>query len=146
MNTKIALIGVILILLTACGQQAIQTPVETIPVIIADTPIPVSSQVSTSTPASVSTSSGQVLSGEAEIEIEDFVFAPGTITITVGTTVKWGNKDNAPHTVTGDDGSWGSTQLNKGDEYFFTFTQVGTYPYHCSLHQAMTGSIVVVSP
>jgi plastocyanin len=84
-------------------------------------------------------------SGEVEIEIEDFAFTPATVTVKTGTTVKWGNKDTVSHTVTGDDGSWGSTLLNKGDNFSFIFSQAGTYTYHCTPHKSMKGTVVVVS-
>jgi plastocyanin len=86
-----------------------------------------------------------VLSGEAEIEIEDFAFNAASVTIKAGTTVKWSNKDDVQHDVKGDDGSWGSVPLNKGDDFTFIFTQAGTYTYHCSFHPSMKGTIVVVS-
>ena len=87
----------------------------------------------------------QGLSNEVEIEIEDFAFTPATITVKVGTTVKWGNRDDVQHTITGDDGTWGSTLLKKGDDFSFTFTQAGTYTYHCSPHKSMKGMVVVIS-
>jgi plastocyanin len=91
------------------------------------------------------TSTVQGLSDEAEVEIEDFAFTPATVTVKVGTTVKWGNKDNVRHTITGDDGTWGSGPFSKGETFTFTFTQAGTYTYHCSPHPAMKGTVIVVS-
>ena len=32
-----------------------------------------------------------------------------------------------------------------GDTYSFTFTAAGTYPYHCSIHPNMVGTIVIDS-
>jgi plastocyanin len=98
------------------------------------------------TPVTAPTSPLPVLSGEVEIDIKDFAFNPETVTIKVGTTVKWSNKDNASHTVTGDDGSWGSNSLAKGDVFSFTFSKVGTFSYHCGVHPSMKATLTVVAP
>jgi plastocyanin len=90
-----------------------------------------------------------VVSGEGEVDLEDFSFRPQVLTVRVGTVVKFSNKDRAVHTVTSDTGLFDSGSLNKGDDYFYTFTQVGEYPYYCAPHggpggQGMSGKIVVV--
>jgi len=86
---------------------------------------------------------------EAEVEMEDFQFQPKVLVIRVGTEVKWSNKDDAAHTATSDTGVWDSGYLNKGDDFFFTFTEPGTYPYYCIPHGGpggvgMSGTVVVV--
>lgn len=146
MKTKLSFILLAVMLLAACGPKAGPTPAGTLPPIIIESPTTVSGQVPSLTPLTAPTSSAQVLSGEVEIEIEDFAFNPKTVTITVGTTVKWSNKDNASHTVTGDDGSWGSNSLAKGDTYSFTFTKPGTFSYYCSAHPSMKATITVAAP
>jgi len=72
-------------------------------------------------------------------------FNPSTITVVIGinNTVIWNNDDSAPHTVTANDGSFSSGNLNPGDSYTFTFTTPGTYSYHCSYHPWMKGTVVV---
>jgi plastocyanin len=72
-------------------------------------------------------------------------YSPGTITVTVSgnNTVTWLNNDNAPHTVTANDGSFASGNIAPGDSFSFTFTRPGTYAYHCIYHPWMTGIIVV---
>lgn len=72
-------------------------------------------------------------------------FSPNTLTITVGTTVKWVNNDDTVHTVTADDGSFDSGFFNKGETWSHTFNKPGEYSYHCRPHPWMTGKIVVVS-
>jgi plastocyanin len=58
--------------------------------------------------------------------------------------VTWTNLDSmAPHTVTADDGSWGSGTLGQGATYSHVFTSPGTYTYHCAVHPYMTGTVVV---
>jgi plastocyanin len=87
--------------------------------------------------------------GEAEVELEDFQFHPKVLTVRVGTTVKFSNKDDADHTVTSDTNLFDSGSLSKGEEFFFTFTEPGEYPYYCAPHggpggAGMSGKIVVV--
>jgi plastocyanin len=90
-----------------------------------------------------------VVSGdEAEVEIEDFKFNPQILVIQPGTTVKFANKDEAPHTATSDTGIFDSGLLAKGEEFYFTFTEPGTYPYYCIPHgapggQGMAATIIV---
>ena len=76
--------------------------------------------------------------------IQNFAFSPNSLTVKAGTNVTWINQDSTTHTVTSDDGAFQSSgNLNKGDNYTFTFTKAGTYPYHCSMHPSMTGKIIV---
>jgi amicyanin len=84
------------------------------------------------------------VSGEGvEVEIEDFAYVPGTITIKVGTTVTWTNKDNVGHTATSDTGVFDSGMLGKDSSYSYTFTTAGTYGYFCTPHPYMVATIVV---
>ena len=89
-----------------------------------------------------------VTGDEAEVEMEDFKFNPPVLVIRPGTTVKFANKDEAPHTATSDTGVFDSGYLSKGEEFFYTFTEPGTYPYYCIPHggpggQGMAATIIV---
>lgn len=80
------------------------------------------------------------------IMIKDFSFNPSTISIPQGTTVTWVNGDGMAHTVESDAGApvaFASPELGNGGSYRQTFTQAGTYAYHCSIHPSMKGTIVV---
>jgi plastocyanin len=58
------------------------------------------------------------------------------------------NQDGASHTVVSDTGSpaaFSSDSLSTGASYRFTFALPGTYPYHCSIHPSMKGTIIVQS-
>jgi len=77
------------------------------------------------------------------VTILNYAFSPATITIAPGMTVIWTNRDSVAHTVTADDGSWGSGNLAQGDTYSHTFTTSGAYPYHCAIHPGMQGSVTV---
>jgi len=95
-------------------------------------------------PASPQPSAG---SGNA-ITIKNFAFDPPALTVKAGTEVTWTNQDSAPHTIVSDTGSpeaFTSRSFSTGQSYSFTFTRPGTYPYHCSIHPAMTGTIIVES-
>jgi plastocyanin len=80
---------------------------------------------------------------EAVITIDEFKFLPATVTVPAGTTVRWKNNDDVPHTVASEDKSFKSKALDTNDEFTFTFTKPGEYNYFCSLHPKMTGKIVV---
>ena len=78
------------------------------------------------------------------VEIKGFAFSPPTLTINAGDTIIWTNKDNTPHTVTSDLGTeLDSPYLSRDNAYSHTFTQAGTYKYHCRPHPYMKGTIVV---
>jgi len=80
------------------------------------------------------------------ITLKDFAFNPSTLTVKAGTTVAWVNEDGASHTVVTDSGaplSFTSPTLANGASFQFTFTQPGTYTYHCSIHPSMKGTIIV---
>jgi plastocyanin len=86
--------------------------------------------------------------GGNAIAIKNFAFEPSTLTVKTGTVVTWINQDGAPHTVVSDSGSpaaFSSDQFPNGASYSFTFTRSGTYPYHCSIHPSMKGTIIVQS-
>jgi plastocyanin len=80
-----------------------------------------------------------------EVKIDNFSFGPRTLTIPVGTTVTWVNRDDIPHTVvsTDDPKVFKSKVLDTDEEFSFTFTKAGTYPYFCSVHPKMTGTVIV---
>jgi len=79
----------------------------------------------------------------AEVKIDNFSFGPTALTVPVGTTVTWTNRDDIPHTVVSTDGAFKSKALDTDDKFSFVFTKAGTYPYFCSIHPKMTGQIVV---
>jgi plastocyanin len=84
--------------------------------------------------------------GTNAITIKNFAFSPATLTVKTGTTVTWTNDDSSPHRVVSDDGApvaFTSPSLATGASYPFTFSQAGTYAYHCSIHPSMKGTIVV---
>ena len=79
----------------------------------------------------------------AEVKIDNFSFALGTLTVAVGTTVTWTNPNDIPHTVVSTDGVFKSKVRDTDEKFSYTFTKAGTYPYFCSIHPKMTGTVVV---
>jgi plastocyanin len=82
-------------------------------------------------------------SGSAQVAMQGSAFSPQTVTIPVGGTVTWTNKDSMNHTVTADGGAFQSGDLGNGATFSFTFDTAGTYAYHCTIHPSMTGTVVV---
>jgi plastocyanin len=82
-------------------------------------------------------------SANAEVKIDNFVFGPETITVAVGATVTWTNKDDIPHTTVSTDGVFKSKVMDTDEKFSYTFAKAGTYPYYCTIHPKMTGKIVV---
>jgi plastocyanin len=78
-----------------------------------------------------------------KVNIDNFTFAPVTLTVGVGTTVTWTNRDDIPHTVTATDRSFKSKVMDTEGVFAFTFTKPGTYGYFCSIHPHMVGTVVV---
>jgi plastocyanin len=78
-----------------------------------------------------------------EITIDNFTFTPKELTIAVGTTVKWVNHDDIPHTVVEKKTTFRSKALDTDDSYSFTFTSAGTFDYFCGLHPHMVGQVIV---
>jgi len=78
------------------------------------------------------------------VEISGFAFQPQQITIKTGDIVVWTNQDSVSHTIKSDTGNEiSSSSLSKGATYSHTFTQPGTYDYHCSIHPSMQATVVV---
>jgi plastocyanin len=70
-------------------------------------------------------------------------YVPNPVTISQGAVVTWSNTDSTTHDVVADGGSFDSGRMNQNGNFSFTFTQKGTYTYHCSIHPTMTGTVVV---
>jgi len=89
------------------------------------------------------TANDQPSAANAEVKIDNFSFGPQTVTVPVGATVTWTNRDDIPHTVVSTDGVFKSKVRDTDETFSYTFTKAGTYPYFCSVHPKMTGKVVV---
>jgi plastocyanin len=98
-------------------------------------------------PASTATRSAAATAVD-HVQIKDFKYAPATITVGVGTTITWTNRDNAPHTATSGsspdaDGVFESGTITKGASKTVTVSRRGTFTYYCAFHPFMKGTVVV---
>ena len=80
---------------------------------------------------------------EENINISGFQFLDKEISINVGTTITWTNKDNSIHTASSIDYKFDSGYLNQNQYYEFKFRSAGIYTYRCNLHSGMIGKISV---
>lgn len=69
-------------------------------------------------------------------------FRPATIAVKAGETVTWQFKDTVPHNVVADDKSFESKLLTKGT-FTHTFARAGSFPYICTIHPTMKGTVTV---
>jgi amicyanin len=80
------------------------------------------------------------------VAIDNFSFLPQTLTVPVGTTVTWINRDDIPHTVLSvDKTTIVSPALDTDEKFSYTFTAAGTNDYYCSVHPHMKGKVIVLS-
>jgi plastocyanin len=71
-------------------------------------------------------------------------YQPNPVTVQAGQSVRWTWEDQGnQHSVSADDGSFESCLQGSGSSFTTTFTKAGTYPYHCSIHSQMKGSVTV---
>jgi plastocyanin len=75
--------------------------------------------------------------------VEDFSFQPARLEVRPGATVVWSNQGQVIHTVTAEDGSFDSGEIDPGAQGRITFSRPGTYRYHCTPHPFMRGVVVV---
>ena len=94
-------------------------------------------------PAASAAASQAATAGANAITIQNFSFAPASLTVKAGTTVTWTNNDSPTHSVKWADGTAGSNPLATGSSYTRTFATPGTYAYVCGIHASMHGTIVV---
>lgn len=80
-----------------------------------------------------------------EVKIDNFSFTPAVLTVPVGTTVTWTNRDDIPHTVVSADDpkAFKSKVMDTDEKFSYTFATAGTFTYFCSVHPKMTGTVVV---
>ncbi|MBV9580265.1 MAG: hypothetical protein JO057_16880 [Chloroflexi bacterium] len=70
-------------------------------------------------------------------------YTPTTRKVAPGTWVTWSNDGQDAHTVTADDSTFDSGNLDPSEGFSWYFDQPGTWHYTCSLHPWMTGTIIV---
>ena len=78
-----------------------------------------------------------------DVGVDNFSFAPTTVSVPVGTTITWTNHDDVPHQVVSTEQKFKSPVLDTDGQFAYRFDAPGAYKYFCSLHPRMTGQIVV---
>ena len=86
---------------------------------------------------------GPARAEEVVIKIENFTFNPDAVTIKAGTTIKWTNDDDIPHSVVEAETKFRSKPIDSGETFEMTFTNPGEVNYFCGLHPHMKGKITV---
>src|ERR1700680_5056896 len=78
------------------------------------------------------------------VTIANGVFSPNPVTVKVGQTVNWLNRDTIAHTAT-DSGVFdtGSIDAGSAHDVGVTFNTAGTFNYQCTLHSGENGTVVV---
>lgn len=77
------------------------------------------------------------------IDIAGFAFSPQSVTITVGDTITWTNRDTFQHSARVA-GVGTTPTLSQGQSGSLIFNAAGTFPYDCGIHgPSMTGTIIV---
>ena len=81
--------------------------------------------------------------GPNEVWMQNMAFNPLSLTVPVGTTITWSNKDGYAHTVTSDSTLFDSGNVNGSGTFTYQFTKAGTFAYHCNIHANMHANIIV---
>jgi plastocyanin len=84
--------------------------------------------------------------GSTVVVIKNFAFTPATVRVRPGTKVTWVNCEppgTDAHTTTSDAGVWSSALLPPKATYTQLLNTAGSYPYHCTPHPGMTGTVTV---
>ncbi len=127
----VALFAVSAVLLTACGDDGASAAN--------------SGQAGApSTTAAAGADTGDPADGPVAVDISDFSYAPATITVSPGQQVTFTNDDKTAHTATAKDGSFNTDAIQPGEDASVTAPdQPGEYPFICSFHPFMKGTVVV---
>lgn len=104
---------------------------------------PTPSPIATPTPATAATPTPTAPPKAAwKVIITNFSFQPALVTISPGQMIEWVNMpDSVAHTVTGQ--GFDSGVIGRGGSWIHTFTTPGDFPYGCSIHPSMKGTVRV---
>lgn len=111
----------------------VETPLQ------ASTPEP---PTSTPVPPTATPEPLEITSPIQDFELENLV-------VKVGMTVTWVNEDSAPHTVTSGtppnrfSNLWDSPNMDRGQNFTFTFERAGEFAYFCKIHPFMIATVTV---
>ena len=97
-------------------------------------------------PSACSAQLPPVAFGTTIVIIRNFAFTPQQVNVRAGTKVTWVNcsaPTDPAHTSTSDTGIWTSPLLPPGATYTQDFATPGSFPFHCTPHPSMTGTVIV---
>ena len=78
------------------------------------------------------------------VEIRGMEFHPAVLTVSVGDTVVWINRDIVPHSATATGGTkWDTGPLQEGQTGRYVARAVGSARYVCTLHSTMHGKLII---
>lgn len=148
MKLKYVLSLFVILLIAACsgGENAPAVEPTATAVPAAATPAPTQTETAVPpTPPPTAAPAAETI----ELDIEGFLFRPERLEVPVGATVIWTNQDDIQHSVTngtpdnpGD--AFDSGFFVQGEQFTYTFTEPGEYPYFCRRHHHMQATIVVI--
>lgn len=85
---------------------------------------------------------GPAAAAKHEVVMDGVSYAPSSLTVKRGDTVVWVNRDPFPHTVTSGK-AFDSREIAAGGTWTHVARTPGSYPYVCTLHPGMKGTLVV---
>jgi plastocyanin len=100
---------------------------------------------STSAAATGASTSQKTVTGDSVV-IKNFAFSPASLTVSPGAVVTVRNEDSVTHTLTdkADSKLFNTGPVSPGQTKTFTAPdKPGSYPFLCTIHQFMTGTLVV---
>ena len=105
-------------------------------------PAPAAAPQGSAPPSSAPPAAPPAAPRSATVDVQDFAFAPASVTIAAGGTVAWTFTGAAPHTATGD--GFDSGVVDAGATFEHPFATPGTFGYSCTVHPDMKGEVVVL--
>jgi len=112
----------------------------------AETTVPTTAAATTAAPATTAAGGAATTAaaaGGSTITVADFAFSPPELTVKAGTAVEVKNTQGVSHTFTADDGSFDLELDPNGGGGTHTFATAGSFPYHCTIHPSMKGTVTV---
>jgi plastocyanin len=129
LRSRLTIVTAVMLLASACGGYSGPAP----------TPVPTPSPTPSPTPGG----SAAITIPVGASTLANRAFNPAQLDVPVGTTVTWTNTDSTAHTTTSDGAGWNSGTLQPRAQFSTTFSDAGTFRYHCSIHPDMVGTVVV---
>ncbi|AOT05930.1 cupredoxin domain-containing protein [Arthrobacter sp. U41] len=126
--------------LSGCGNPGTSGPGTTATPPAAEQPT--SAPTTETTPPTPSPASSTAAAASTKILIKGFTYQ-GAETVSPGTEITVTNEDIETHTITADTGAAFDANIKPGAGTFTAPTKPGTYPYHCSFHGNMHGTLTV---